>query len=190
MKTKQTPRKRPIKAKISKTRVPPAKSRKNAVLAETLHIKSILVPIDFSEPSKKALSYAAALARQFGASLTLLHVIEPVAAPDIFRSFPLVEDDSKLKKTVLGQLEMLLSQQGIPAKLVEKVLVNYGRSFNEIAIVAGLNKSDLIVIATHGYTGIKHALLGSTTERVVRHASCPVLVVREQEREIVLKTKA
>jgi nucleotide-binding universal stress UspA family protein len=58
--------------------------------------------------------------------------------------------------------------------------VRFGRSFHEIAAAARTLKADLIIISTHGYTGLKHAVLGSTTERVVRHASCPVLVVRQR----------
>ena len=68
----------------------------------------------------------------------------------------------------------------VPPALVEKLLVRVGRSFHEIATAARSRKADLIIISTHGYTGVKHALLGSTTERVVRHAPCPVLVVRQR----------
>jgi nucleotide-binding universal stress UspA family protein len=63
---------------------------------------------------------------------------------------------------------------------VEKVLVRFGRSFHEITEAARNRKADLIIISTHGYTGLKHAVLGSTTERVVRYAPCPVLVVRQR----------
>ena len=64
--------------------------------------------------------------------------------------------------------------------MLEMVLVRFGRSFHEIAEAARTRKVDLIIISTHGYTGLKHAVLGSTTERVVRHAHCPVLVVRQR----------
>ena len=83
------------------------------------------------------------------------------------------------------ELERVVKQAGVSPKLIEKTLVRFGRSFHEIADAARTLKVDLIVIATHGYTGLKHALLGSTTERVVRHAPCPVLVVRENEKESV-----
>jgi nucleotide-binding universal stress UspA family protein len=69
--------------------------------------------------------------------------------------------------------------------LVEKYLVRNGRSFHEIVSAARSLKSDLIVISTHGRTGLSRALLGSTTERVVQHAPCPVLVVRPNEREFL-----
>jgi len=150
-----------------------------------LRIKSILVPIDFSTASKKALQYAVPFARQFGAKLTLLHVVEPVATPDFANSFPLMMENDKVKAASRGQLEHIIKEQAIAPKLVEKTLVRFGRSFHEIADAARTLKVDLIIISTHGYTGLKHALLGSTTERVVRHAPCPVLVVREREHEFV-----
>lgn len=150
-----------------------------------LRIKSILVPIDFSTSSKKALQYAVPFARQFGAKLTLLHVVEPVATPDFANSFPLMMENDKVKAASRGQLEHIIKEQAIAPKLVEKTLVRFGRSFHEIADAARTLKVDLIIISTHGYTGLKHALLGSTTERVVRYAPCPVLVVREREHEFV-----
>ena len=148
-------------------------------------IKSILVPIDFSAPSKKALAYAVPFAEQFGAKLTLLNVVEPVATPDFAKSFPLAMENDEVMAECKRELERVVKQAGVSPKLIEKTLVRFGRSFHEIADAARTLKVDLIVIATHGYTGLKHALLGSTTERVVRHAPCPVLVVRENEKESV-----
>jgi nucleotide-binding universal stress UspA family protein len=145
-----------------------------------LRIKSILVPLDFSPPSSKALAYAVTFAGQFKARLTVLHVVEPVATPDFAASFPLVMEDNKLMATAKNELERAVKAARIPRGVVEKVLVRFGRSFHEIADAARTRKVDMIVIATHGYTGLKHALLGSTTERVVRHAPCPVLVVRQR----------
>jgi nucleotide-binding universal stress UspA family protein len=138
------------------------------------------VPLDFSPPSKKALGYAVAVARQFKAKLTLLHVVEPVATPDFVASFPLVMEDDKLMAAAKNELEHTVKSARIPHGLVEKILVRCGRSFHEIADAARTRKADLIIISTHGYTGLKHAVLGSTTERVVRHAPCPVLVVRQR----------
>ena len=150
-----------------------------------LKIKSILVPVDCSVPSEKALAYAVPFARQFGAKLTLLHVVEPVATPDFTGAFPLVLEDDKVQAECKRHLERVVADLQIEPRLVERVLVRHGRSFNEIAETARTLKVDLIIIATHGYTGLKHALLGSTTERVVRHAPCPVLVVREGEHEFI-----
>jgi nucleotide-binding universal stress UspA family protein len=151
----------------------------------SLKIKYILVPIDFSAPSKKALDYAVPFAEQFGAKLTLLHVVEPVATPDFANSFPLMMENDKLIASCKAQLQSLVKRSAIDPKLVEKTLVCRGRSFHEITDAARTLKADLIILSTHGYTGLKHALLGSTAERVVRHAPCPVLVVREREQEFV-----
>ena len=166
-----------------------AKSKRRVAPARTVSairkIKSILVPIDFSASSKKALAYAVPFARQFGARLILLNVVEPVATPDFAKSFPLTMDNDRVMAQCRHELDELIRQAGIEPELVEKTLVRCGRSFNEIADAARTLKTELIVISTHGYTGLKHALLGSTTERVVRYAPCPVLVVREHEKEFV-----
>jgi nucleotide-binding universal stress UspA family protein len=163
----------------------PSATTASAPVLASLKIKYILVPIDFSAPSKKALDYAVPFAEQFGAKLTLLHVVEPVATPDFANSFPLMMENDKLMAACKAQLQSLVKVQVIDPKLVEKTLVRQGRAFHEIADAARTLKMDLIIISTHGYTGLKHALLGSTAERVVRHAPCPVLVVREREHEFV-----
>jgi len=143
-------------------------------------IKSILVPLDFSTPSKKALGHAVTLARQFKAKLTLVHVVEPVATPDFAASFPLIMENDMQMAAGKKALEDAVKAARIPRGIVERILVRFGRSYHEIAEAARTLKVDLIVISTHGYTGLKHALLGSTTERVVRHAPCPVLVMRQR----------
>lgn len=145
-----------------------------------LHFQSILVPLDFSPPSRQALAAAVAFARRFKAKLTLLHVVEPVGTPDFAASFPLVMENDKVMAAAKLELVRLVAEARIPRGTVEKVLVRFGRSFHEITDAAGMLKVDLIIISTHGYTGLKHALLGSTAERVVRHAPCPVLVVRQR----------
>jgi universal stress protein A len=155
-------------------------SRRAVSLPAPFQIKSILVPLDFSPPSKKALDYAVSVARQFKAKLTLLHVVEPVGTPDFAGSFPLMMEDDKLMATARGELERAAQAARIPGGSLEKILVRFGRSFHEITEAARTRKVDLIIISTHGYTGLKHALLGSTTERVVRHAPCAVLVVRQR----------
>src|ERR1043165_8168328 len=145
-------------------------------------IREILVPIDFSEPSKKALKYAVALATQFGDQLSLLHVIEPTA-----QGFPypaLALENDQVKATMKRRLEGLGKYETTNPRLIQKAAVTHGRAFQEVVRAARGLQVDLIIMATHGYTGIKHVLLGSTTERVVRYAPCPVLVVREQEESL------
>lgn len=141
-------------------------------------VKSILVPVDFSPPSKKALEHATSVARLFKAKLTLLHVVEPVATPDFVAAFPLAMENDLTMAAANRRLLAFLKTARIPRAQIEKVLVRFGRSFHEITEAARTRKVDLIIISTHGYTGWKHAVLGSTTERVVRHAPCPVLVLR------------
>ena len=134
--------------------------------APALHgIQSILVPIDFSAPSKKALAYAVSFAEQFGARLTLLNVVEPVAMPDFATSFPLAMENDKVMVECKRELDRVVKTAGISPKRIEKTLVRFGHSYHEIADAARTLKVDLIIIATHGYTGLKHALLGSTTDR-------------------------
>jgi universal stress protein A len=164
---------------------PSAAVKRRAVKNSPLTIRSILVPLDFSDSSEKALAYAVALASQFGARLTLLHVVEPAATPDFAKSFPLVMDNDRITAECKDRLERLTEELAVLPKIIEKRLVRYGRSFQEIAEAARTLKVDLIVISTHGYTGLKHAFLGSTTERVVRLAPCPVLVVRQNEHGFV-----
>jgi nucleotide-binding universal stress UspA family protein len=150
-----------------------------------LHIRKILVPVDFSEPSQKALQYARSFAEQCGAEVTLLHVVEPVIYPAELGYVPIetVETEKARIKAVRDQLQQLAGQFGPAVKA--QIKVRSGRGWSEIVEEAKSSPADLIVIATHGYTGLKHVLLGSTSERVVRHAPCPVLTVREREHDFV-----
>lgn len=147
-----------------------------------LGIHKILVPIDFSPESKKALSYAVQFARQFDASITLIHVIEPLGIPGYAQSFPLGGSQDQLMVYCNERLQKLAAACD---GYVGNVLVKYGRIFHEISDAAEAEETDLIIVSTHGYTGIKRAWLGSNTERVVRHARCPVLVVRPREHDFV-----
>jgi nucleotide-binding universal stress UspA family protein len=142
---------------------------------------NILVPVDFSRPSGQALQVAAAFARQYGGRITLVTVIEP----DPFHVF-----ETNLlavrRKTLERRLKTELSEFGhklVGKGQVEAVLVRNGKPFEEIVKVAGATKTDLIIIATHGHTGLKHMLLGSTAERVIRYAPCAVLTVRSEKHQ-------
>jgi nucleotide-binding universal stress UspA family protein len=140
-------------------------------------IRTIIIPVDLSEPSRKALRYAFALAQQFDAKLILFYAVEPVATPD-FAYHPLMMETKKVIAAAEERLQKLCAEEGIDASWVENTLVRQGVAHDQITEAALNYKADLIVIATHGHTGLKHVLLGSTAERVVRHARCPVLVVR------------
>jgi universal stress protein A len=147
-----------------------------------LRMKKILVPIDFSDASSKALRYAVSLAQQFGAKITLLHVLEPLPYPPDITYLP-IGQGLPVKATQEKLDEM--AHATVEAYLLDGALVRAGRAFDAITETARKLKADLIVISTHGYTGLRHVLLGSTAERVVRYAPCPVFTVRERERDFV-----
>jgi nucleotide-binding universal stress UspA family protein len=149
-----------------------------------LRLQTILVPVDFSRESMKALKYAIPFAEQFGAGLVLLNVVEPLAFADL-SAFPLAMENERVMALCRKKLESLARQRTVPPGMIRKTLVRQGQAFQEIADAARTLRVDLIIISTHGYTGLKHVMLGSTAERVVRHAPCPVLVVRDRERDFV-----
>ena len=142
--------------------------------------RRILVPVDFSDPSRQALRAAVALARRFGSRLSVMHVTRR-NRPDshiVAEQMGINFDTRRAGRAKLQELiEHDLSSDVQPTRLVAD-----GVPFDEITKAAKAWDADLIVIATHGYTGLKHVLLGSTAERVARHAPCPVLVVRSRQR--------
>ncbi len=147
-----------------------------------MHLQNILIPLDFSEMSFKSLQYAVPFAQQFGAKLTLLHVIEPPGyTPEL--PYP-----AQLGPEHFAALEKQLEEIGaakIPADVPVNTAVRSNFVFDGILEVAREIQADLIITTTHGYTGLKHLLLGSTAENIVRRAPCPVLVVRELEHDFV-----
>ncbi len=147
-----------------------------------LKLQRILVPLDFSQFSLHALSQALAVAEQFGARIILLHVVEPAVYPEnhMAGAVPLDQGNQVLLEAARERLEEI-RRQHIGSKIPTEALVRIGHPYSEIPDTAKAMGADLIVIATHGYTGLKHVLLGSVAERVVRHASCPVLTVRNPE---------
>jgi nucleotide-binding universal stress UspA family protein len=149
----------------------------------TLRLKKILVPMDFSPASQHAFHYALRFAEEFGAELTLLYVLEPAPSP----SFPAIPCAPFFLETDFSRAEKNLQSFATAARIgnIEhhRWKVRAGIPSHEIVAVAKDAGFDLIIIATHGYTGWKHFCIGSTAERVVRAAPCPVLVVREKEHE-------
>jgi nucleotide-binding universal stress UspA family protein len=151
----------------------------SAMVPKQLKISKILVPVDFSEFSRKALKYALRMAAQFGAEVTLVHVVEPFIYPTDWM-LPLPQTDfAGARRAIIEQLRALTESYPFAAQPI----VVEGKPSQEIIKIAKARKADLIIIGTHGYSGVKHALIGSVAERVVRLAPCPVLTVRPDERD-------
>jgi universal stress protein A len=162
---------------------PEAQSSEKSVPAPAprpvLIFKQILVPIDFSESSAGALEYALVLAQKFEAKLILLHVVEPAVYPENYLMTPATLDEANQNSLVAGRERLAVFRQRATAQgLPVEALVRMGRAQSEIPDTAKATGTDLIVMGTHGHSGIKHVLLGGTAERVVRQSPCPVLTVR------------
>lgn len=147
------------------------------------HIRQIVVPVDFSEPCRKTLRYAKGFAQQFGAKLLLLHVVEPMVYPADFGYMPIDPETIESERVEDLKAELKRFAESLPAGVEVETAVLLGRAWKVITDFASEKAADLVVISTHGYTGLQHALLGSVAEKIVRHAHCPVLVVRDQERD-------
>jgi len=143
-------------------------------------IKKVIVPIDFSDYSKSALRYAVNFTKSFDAELILIYVVEPVIYPPDFSMGQIampsinIDWDNKAKE----ELQKLAKNEVTGVKSV-KTIVKTGKPFVEIIETAKDEDADLIIIATHGHSGVEHILFGSTAEKVVRKAPCPVLTLRE-----------
>jgi nucleotide-binding universal stress UspA family protein len=144
------------------------------------NIKKILVPIDFSDYSKSSLRYAVNYAKHFNASLVIVYVIEPVIYPPDFSMGQIAIPTPGLEMDKRAEDELnKLAEKEIPAGLSVKKIIKSGKPFVEIIETAAEEDVDLIIIATHGHSGVEHILFGSTAEKVVRKAPCPVLTLRE-----------
>lgn len=148
-------------------------------------LKEILVPVDFTDCTEKALSYAVPFAQQFDAVLTLLHVVEPPYVPATEMGVMIDLDDNNDANRELERLRDKLADQ-----VRCRTLIRNGSAESEIIGVARELHSDLIILSTHGRTGVERLLLGSTAEKVVRRAGCPLFVVRPHEHDFVAGTPA
>ena len=159
-----------------------APSKDASPAAPAAKIVKVLVPTDFSPASRKALQYGAAVARKFHAQLHIVHVSEidyAIPGPALLGADPFTSDTEEARRL----------KQELAAEVGEGLTPTFhgrtGRAFDQICRFARELKADLIVLATHGRTGLKRIVLGSNAERVVQHSSSPVLIVREREREIL-----
>ncbi|HZP44023.1 MAG TPA: universal stress protein [Candidatus Binataceae bacterium] len=148
----------------------------------------ILAPTDFSDDSKLALSYAIALAQKFGAEVIVVHVDQPLAPVMIGDLSPgldmgtvnrIAEEQRLMALKELDQEIVRLRDAGIKARSLMRV----GAPFLEIIHAAQSENVDLIVMGTHGRSGLAHVLMGSVAERVVNKAPCAVLTIRHPDRK-------
>jgi nucleotide-binding universal stress UspA family protein len=152
-----------------------------------IDLHRILVPTDFSKSSDNALTYGIAFAEKFGAEMYLLHVVQDLTwfVPEAIlvapAAMPPLEQFVTAAQTALERVIQKLNLPGI--KIHPQV--REGTAFDTIIRYAREIDVDLIVMGTHGHTGLAHVLLGSVAERVVRKAPCPVLTVRHPEHEFV-----
>lgn len=149
-----------------------------------IKLSRIVCPTDFSPTSSRAVDYAATMADSFGAKLILLHVIPamdyPLRSFGISASFQHIIEELKTRanESLDKRIEML--KETFP-KINVRTAVGHGEAHEATLKCADDESADLIVLGTHGHTGITHALLGSTAEKIVRLSKCPVTTVRTPE---------
>ncbi|KKO19212.1 MAG: universal stress protein [Candidatus Brocadia sp.] len=149
-------------------------------------IKNILCPIDYSVYSEMALKYAIEFAEKYQAKLCLIHVLDirvyDINNPDLY-DVNIVDEETiaKLRERLLRCVT-----DDTRGKIAVEARIIQGVPFAEIIRAAKEYKADMIVIGTHGRTGISHAIMGSVAEKVVRKAPCPVLTIRHPEHDFIM----
>jgi nucleotide-binding universal stress UspA family protein len=159
----------------------PRKRTKPGAKEATVHtdLKRILVPVDFSQHSLRAVRFARDWADRFHAGVCLLHVAEPLNTAAPFGAQPVILPPRPpgFRSKIKTELDTL-ARKAFPKSTKVTVEVREGVPYDAIVTLARKWKADIIIIATHGRTGLMRVLIGSTAERVVRHAQCPVLTIR------------
>jgi nucleotide-binding universal stress UspA family protein len=141
-------------------------------------VHHILVPVDFSAYAEQALDSAIALAQQLQARVTLLHVIQPPTVVNVEGGlWPSSTFLQELEAAITGDMEEYLARV-TAAGLEGEIAVGHGVPFQQILDTAKARQVDLIILGTHGRTGVAHVLLGSVAEKVARLAPCPVMIAR------------
>jgi nucleotide-binding universal stress UspA family protein len=139
--------------------------------------RRIVVPTDFSQSSRKAIELAVELAQKLDASVTMMHAWELTPYISLGRSYAASDIITPIEQAARAELDAELGR--VKGRLKEcDALLRNGNAWKEIIAVAEQTHADVIVMGTHGWTGIKHALLGSIAEKVVRMSPVPVLTVR------------
>ena len=146
-----------------------------------LQLRTILLPTDFSGCGNYAVAYAGAIARAARAKVICIHVVEPmvpaVGYTGLADPIPMADISEQLEDSAERELPQIADCEELHGIEVEEVIA-HGDAAAEIVRVAGERGVDLIVISSHGRTGFGRMIFGSTAEAVVRHARCPVLVVK------------
>lgn len=153
-----------------------------------INIKTILYPTDFSEHSAHARPYAVEFAKTFGAKIILLHTTQAPSHYEVAYNFEMGIDAAKIAESAKQAAEKALAElaESISAEGIEvEQVITVGSAFVDIVGEARKRNADIIILSTHGHGMMKHVLLGSTAERVVRKAPCPVLTIRNPEHEFV-----
>jgi nucleotide-binding universal stress UspA family protein len=153
-----------------------------------IQIKRILIPTDFSETSKEALKYAMSMSKEYEAEMTVLNVVNEHIYTEGF-NIPRVMSIQDLEKELCRQAETQMQEFLKDVRRLDEVkykkVVIPGNPYLAILEYAKTNNVDLIVIGTHGRSGLEHMLFGSTAEKVIRKAPCPVLTVKPAQREFI-----
>ncbi|WP_352432544.1 universal stress protein [Pyrinomonas sp.] len=151
-----------------------------------MKISTLLLPTDFSECAERAIPYATWLARIAGSRIICLHVIEPIVPvvgyAGLVESVPLADISESLEESAARELPKLTERDEFAGLEIEEMIV-HGEAATEIVRIAKEKRVDLIVISSHGRTGLGRILFGSTAEAVARHAPCPVLIVKPRAEE-------
>ncbi|NLY00177.1 MAG: universal stress protein [Rhodopirellula sp.] len=150
-----------------------------------IRLARILLPSDFSELSSEATKYACGLAEQFAAELHVLHVQESLIVPEYGLAIDWTELMQEAKKSADAKIRSILGPEWSEGRAVVTAVVE-GTPFVEIIRYAREHAIDLIVMGTHGRSGVAHMLMGSVAEKVVRKSPCPVLTVRPVGHQFVM----
>ena len=152
-------------------------------------ISRILVPVDFSPHANRAVRYAVTLAAQFNARVELLHVVEDPFVSGVWSSELYMPSMPELLSTLTAKAGLRLGdlKATLPTTIVADAAVVVGHPKETIPDHARDGRFDLIVMGTHGRSGLSHLVMGSVAERVVRKAPCPVLTVREPDTDVTTK---
>lgn len=147
-------------------------------------IRKILAPTDFSDHARHAFGYARTFAERWNAELHLLNIIEPAVFPTEAGLTPIgmMQLSEEMEASARKNIADLASSEALAGLNVKTAIVQ-GRASSAIIDYAEAHDIDLVVIATHGRTGLEHLIFGSTAERVVRESPCPVLTVRPRSEE-------